>query len=355
MGIFYSVHQSETICIPYSYFSCYIKLYICILSAGTKCIEVKTSNTDIVEETYDKQKQNFTQPPNPDLNESVLSYEELRRKCESCLKVFPRKCDLTRHQRVHRNQQCNRFICSFCGKIFMYKTCLEQHQRTHTNERPFACDVCGLRFKEKSSMKCHAARIHHSTPELKCTVCNKAFWNNFELNVHNRIHTNERPYLCEECGKTFSMRRAMNKHIITVHGKDVKLRCPVNKLIKCPVCEKTFRWKYELTKHEVVHTKERPFACGICGMRFTQSSSMRSHIRSFHDEDGSLNPHPEPRPQCDMCGKVFVKKSELARHLVVHTGARPFSCEICSNTFSQIAGLRRHMKDIHQSVKRESV
>lgn len=143
--------------------------------------------------------------------------------------------------------------------------------------------------------------------------------------------------------------------MITVHGKGIKSIYPADKLLKCPVCEKMFRWKYELTKHELVHTKERPFACEICGSRFTQSSSLKSHIRSLHDEDGLLHPHPEPRPQCGVCGRVFVKKSELARHVVIHTGERPFSCEVCSKTFSLSVGLRRHMRRVHGAVKSESV
>lgn len=51
---------------------------------------------------------------------------------------------------------------------------------------------------------------------------------------------------------------------------------------------------------------------------------------------------PEKKHRCPECGKRFVSSSKLERHKRVHTGERPYRCELCPATFTQKGGLKAH-------------
>ena len=50
---------------------------------------------------------------------------------------------------------------------------------------------------------------------------------------------------------------------------------------------------------------------------------------------------------CFMCGEVFFWPSHLVAHEMIHTGVRPYRCDVCNKSFRQKGHLKQHTINCH--------
>ncbi|KAL3894345.1 MAG: hypothetical protein SGCHY_005330 [Lobulomycetales sp.] len=58
--------------------------------------------------------------------------------------------------------------------------------------------------------------------------------------------------------------------------------------------------------------------------------------------------------ECHFCGKRFNRSWSLKSHLITHTGARDFKCNLCDSTFGRKSDMQRHVRNVHKSAKKQS-
>ncbi|XP_065115991.1 PR domain zinc finger protein 15 isoform X1 [Paramisgurnus dabryanus] len=361
------------------------------------------------------------------LNRHIRSHGDKCFKCDECDKMFSRKESLKQHiSYKHSKNESDKeykYKCLTCEKSFRVENALRFHN-CRTDDKTFQCGICSRFFSTNSNLSKHKKK--HGEKLYACEICNKMFYRKDVMQDHQRRHVvgsknmkkeeleangdegskyRKEPSACPICGKVFSCRSNMNKHLLThgdkkytceicgrkffrvdvlrdhihVHFKDIALmddqerqdfirkigismeesddssdeedekNDPEHHKYSCKKCQVTFAKGRDYLKHIMEMHKEKGYNCTMCNRRFALKATYNAHlvIHRDHLPDPAVQKYIHP---CEMCGRIFNSIGNLDRHKIIHTGVKSHCCDQCGKSFARKDMLKEHLR-VHDDVR----
>ena len=215
------------------------------------------------------------------------------------------------------------FSCDVCAQRFYYLDGLKSHRAKHKKGN-FRCDHCNMDYDFKYinyHMKLHFNKL------VYCTFCFMGFQKFDRLKEHIETHTGiaksqdmavkkkKAPGRCYICKKVYSSMFSLRRHVETQHRGN-------NKKVSCPVCDKIFNSKAQMTEHMHVHANSLvlPQSSNVTLERSNPEEYKETQTGIAKSQDTTVKGKRAPG-RCHICNKVFYSKFNLRRHMdSLHNG-----------------------------------
>lgn len=325
-----------------------------------------------------------------------------RIQCTVCKKILPTIGELIKHRKSHLKK--GMLQCPDCPLQFQYPAFLLRHMQSHKRMlekslkfkqkvtqlkpqsvfKPFhkvnkKCSICHEVFSNAKVLRSHCLQHISGPTSCQCPFCKRNFSSRHSLLRHMHIHTSERSFTCQSCGKDFYRKENLQVHYKTCAKTEpktavinIKKTDGCKKLLRCSYCPRTFSRKPRLSKHHKGHVSNTVKPCSKCGQFFGQNKykaherhcttkisadmcscshcsktfpqeyHMRGHEILCNSIEAKAMISDNNQKNCPHCPLKFKYRTSLLRHVVSHTGGKRFACMHCGHKFGKRSRCLQH-------------
>nr|KAG5702812.1 hypothetical protein BaRGS_001894 [Batillaria attramentaria] len=230
------------------------------------------------------------------------------------------------------------YHCHICDYKTDRKPNFYKHKRKHMGIRPHRCEVCHYRAATSSNLKRHLA-IHADLRNYRCHVCGLNFRQKIHLERHIKYKHEEKKVKCPLCD-----------YVCANENPDLKVHIRRKHVPHSGMCSFVTDCESRLRRHQYIHTKEKPFQCGLCEYRGSQKEHVLRHMRSQHNIE-IIRKH-RAKKDSSSTGKASGEEGSprVVERADYTSEEKIFACNHCTMKFAKLINLYKHLHTQHRDI-----